>query len=69
MKHIANKNLPPRGLLFETIVCALALDYWHAPGWAVGVVATLLAILWIAAFVLMFKGETVDIFEELERRR
>ena len=60
-KVVSPKNLPMRAPLTSTLVFWLVLDKLGAPGWVWGVLGTLLAVLWIAYFVDIFKREDIDI--------
>ena len=43
---LARKHLPSQYPLHLTVLYWLAMDYWHAPGWAWGCVGTLLVAIW-----------------------
>lgn len=59
-KVISSKNLLTRSPLLASIVC-LALDILGAPGWAWGVLGTLLAILWLAFIADLWMRDDVDV--------
>lgn len=53
--------------IFGTILAVLALDYWNAPGWLIGVVGTIMVVLWITAIVLVIQQKFVHP-DDLEKR-
>ena len=64
MKTIKAKNLPSRLPGTTTLLVALAMDVWNAPEWLWGCMACLFTVWWIAAIVVMYKTEAIDIFED-----
>lgn len=60
-KVIANKNLPQRLPLFQTITAALAMDHWYAPDIIRGVIWTILVILWAICIYSLYTQEQVDV--------
>lgn len=65
-KVISYKNLPAKLPFFQTAVCWLALDYYQAPGWLWGVMATLFSILWIVGIYTVGTQEEVNILKNLD---
>lgn len=66
VKVISRNQLPIRLPFSQTILFCLALDYWKASELTVGVVLTLLSIVWIASlYVIMFVEKPVKL-EELK---
>ena len=60
-RKIARKNIPMDSPLPATVIYWLALDYWKAPGWAWGVVGTLVVVAWIVFLVEAFTAEYKEI--------
>lgn len=67
-KVIKLSNYPTRLPVYNTIITAMALDYWNAPQWLWGALGILFLIIWIVSFYLIFKEEQVDIFNELSKK-
>ena len=63
-KWIKASNLPPRIGIGVFLLWWLFLDRIAAPGWAYGVVFTVLAIGYAANLWQLWHGEAVDLFEE-----
>lgn len=57
MKKIHRKYLPMDMPITGTVLWWLFLDRISAPGWAFGVVGTLLVIVWIAFFVEAYRSD------------
>ncbi len=64
MKVLHPKNLPTRLPITTTTVAWLALDRLHAPQWLWASTATVGALLWIAAVMLLFKETRVRLWPE-----
>lgn len=60
---ISGKQLPSNPPLVSTLVYWLALDKLAAPGWAWGVVGTIMAVIWIAWIVDAFNRESVEVID------
>lgn len=56
---IARKYLPTQLPSTLTFLNWFFMDRYHAPGWLQGVVWTMLALIWIACVVTMFKEKYV----------
>jgi hypothetical protein len=63
-KVIKSKNLPTRLPLWQTITTLLALDYWNAPQWLWGVLATVFLIVWGVGVAGLISEDSVDIFKD-----
>jgi hypothetical protein len=63
-KVISKKNLPTNLPLVSSLVFWLVLDKLNAPGWAWGVVATLMIILWIVSIIDIFIREDFEILKD-----
>jgi hypothetical protein len=63
-KVISSKNMAVRFPIYDGILLYLVLDKFHAAAWIWGSVGTIWAILFIAATVLTFQEESVDIFKD-----
>lgn len=63
-KVVALKSLPMRLPILSTAVCYLLLDRFHVPGWAWGVAATIVVIVWIIAIISMVQSEHVELFKD-----
>ena len=63
MRTFAHKNMPQRFPLFSTAMWITAGSYWQIPGWAWGVLGTILVMMWFAwAFWLFVHNEiSVDV--------
>lgn len=57
-------NTPVRFPFTATALLFFLLDYYQSPGWVVGVVATLVVLLYVALSYIRFNTEYVDIFKE-----
>lgn len=51
-------HLPTRPPLIASILFYMALDVYDAPGWAWGVVGTLVFVLWVGWLILLLQQET-----------
>lgn len=60
-KYIAHANMPPRFPIYLAAVGWLLLDRLGAPGWAHGVLWTVVAVMAIGALSEIIRGEAVDI--------
>lgn len=60
---ISRGNLPIRLPTTQTIIVWLLLDRFNAPGWVCGVIAGIGAIIWLAAFIVLFTEKERDPFE------
>lgn len=66
-KVISLNNLPVKLPLFQTLVTALALDYWNAPQWLWGALGLLFLVVWIYAIVARVNQEETDISKILKK--
>ena len=57
-------NTPVRFPFTATALLFFLLDYYHSPGWFVGVVATLVVLLYLLIGYILLNTEHVDIFKE-----
>jgi len=65
VKKVLNpRNLPARPPLYNTLVVAIALDYWNAPQWLWGVFGALYFMIWIVTIYSMIIEKQTDIFEK-----
>lgn len=60
-KYIKANNLPPRFGLVNMLVWWLILDHFKAPGWAYGVIYTLLVTITICEIWRTFAGDAIDV--------
>ena len=60
-KFIKAGNLPPRISIIMPFVWWLVLERFEAPGWAFGVVFTVLGFLYVVELFRLFSGEAVDV--------
>lgn len=63
-KVISRKNLPTQAPVLTTAIVWLLLDRLAAPGWFIGVVWTLVGLLWLAFIVNLADELDVDIFKD-----
>ena len=63
-KVVSYKSLPIRIPWVHTALAYLFLDRFKAPGWAWGVVATVIALFWILSFIGLATQEQVNLFED-----
>lgn len=67
------KNGRSRLPLTHTAFVFFLMYFFHAPGWAFGVVGTIYGIFWIFSFVAVFKQEGVfidlDVLEKMVEER
>jgi len=63
-KVIKRNNLPIRPPLTITLVMYLLLEHFNAPGWAWGIVGTILGILWIGGILDIFNEEDIDLLNK-----
>ncbi len=63
-KVISQNNLPFRNPLVASITYYLALEHFGAPGWAYGVLYTLVAIASFVYLYSVFTDKIVDIFDK-----
>lgn len=63
-KVISRKNLPVRLPTTKYAVVGIILYLSNAPGWVIGVVATVMTIHFILAFWLLTNEKSVDVFDE-----
>lgn len=61
IKRESLQTTPP---LLATMVWGLMLDRFHAPGYVWGILGTIVFILWIAYFSLLFTEEVRDPFQD-----
>lgn len=54
---ISRSALPTTLPITDTLVAYLLLDRFHAPGWAWGVVITVLSIVWFGSIATILKSE------------
>lgn len=50
-------HIPAKPPLLASIVYYMALDFYQAPGWAWGVVGTLMAVIWIVWLIVALQQE------------
>lgn len=67
-KVVALKNLPSRSPFLLTLVAVLALDHWHAPGWAWGAVTVFLVITWAGWIITFWTEESAEVFPDSRDR-
>jgi hypothetical protein len=67
-RHIDPRNLPPRVSILEPLVIWVALDYVGVPVWITSVVVFLSLALLVAAIVIRWRGEAVDVLARKELR-
>lgn len=60
---ISRRNLPTKLPLTQSIVIAIAIDYYKAPEWFCGVVITLYVIIWIACIIDFFREKDIIVFD------
>lgn len=65
-KVIHRSNLPVNLPLFQTLVTALALDYWNAPQWICGSIGVILCLAWGNAIINICKNTEIDLFPDLK---
>jgi len=63
-KVISHQNMPSRLPVTRTVVLMLAMDVWSTPGWAKGVIWTLLSLIWIGCVISIWREKYIDIFKE-----
>ena len=62
-KVVSFKNLPARLPFTQTVLAYLLLDKFHAPGWVIGTVWTLVGIIWIATIYGIIHQDQVELNE------
>lgn len=60
-KVVANKNMPARLPIWQSITIWLALDHWHAPQWLYGALGLLLLVMWIAEIYKLFTQKETEV--------
>jgi len=66
MKVIKPSNLPTKFPVTFTAVVYLMIDKFQPAGWVVGVIWTLVVLLWIMAIIIIYKQKHTDIFADTD---
>lgn len=62
-QYIKSSNESPKPPTITALVLGLALDHWHAPGWAYGVAGTIVVVLLISFFYRLINEDGVDLVD------
>jgi len=65
-KVIAQKNLPTRFPVFQTITLVIIMNYCDLPEWLDGALITVLSLAWIVMFIGFAEEKSVNIFKGKE---
>lgn len=65
VKRACLASKPP---IMESLLFWLILDRFHAPGYAWGIVGTLVVLIWIGFVITLFSEDYRDPFEDIDRR-
>lgn len=60
-KVLHPSQLPTRLPIIGTLVAYMCMDMYDAPGWVIGMVWTLLGIIWICAIVAIYKEDQIKL--------
>ncbi len=63
-KVVADKNLPMRAPLWQSLLIWLMLDRLHAPGVAWGVAYTIMVMIWVVFFISFWTEKPTEIFTD-----
>lgn len=64
---IAEKNIPLRAPLYQTLVVGMVLDRFQAPQWLWGLIVMFFIFLWVGFFCARSIQEQVDVFLESDK--
>lgn len=65
-KVIAQKNLPSRFPVLQTITLVILMNYCDLPEWLDGALITVLSLAWIAMIIAFAEQKEVNIFKSKE---
>lgn len=63
-KVIKRSNIPTYLPFWKMLLSALALDYWHAPGWLWGAAGTLFLVDIIVTLIKWSGEEEIDLLKD-----
>ncbi len=68
-KVISDANLSPRLPIWQTVTCALALDYWNAPLWLSIAFGVYFLAGWVLAIDKIINQDPIDVFNKKQELR
>jgi len=63
-KVVSQKNLPMPWPVALTWLAALSQSVWNMPGWSIGVMWTMVVIVWLIVAITIFTSEQKELFND-----